>query len=127
MTIQLNDPSLNLTGLEVVGENNFDGNIRVSRVPLGPCQSSRHRWLEFFTYRLSESVYLRTLTRSITREILARLLHLGTGIARTRQFNQFGEVLPRFLTVAGLCRRLPRAVQAAITVRLALLRGFVFS
>src|SRR5437867_7775469 len=63
--------------------------------------------------------------RSVTREISARLLRLRAEVAGARQFNQLGEVVPRLVAVAGLRRRLPRAVQPAIAVRLALLRGLV--
>src|SRR5215471_12379887 len=62
---------------------------------------------------------------SITREIAARVLRFRTVVARARQSNQFGEMLPCLVTVAGLRRRLPRAVQSTITIRLALLGGFI--
>src|SRR5437870_6801156 len=63
---------------------------------------------------------------SVTREISAYLLRLGAEVGGACQFNQLGEVVPRLIAVAGLLRRLPRAVQAAITVRLAQLRRLVF-
>src|SRR5262249_27155066 len=48
---------------------------------------------------------------SVTRKISARLLHRGAQVAGACQFNQLGEVIPRLIAVAGLCRRLRRAVQ----------------
>src|SRR6266545_2155634 len=72
---------------------------------------------DFKRHDLGPNFYERM---SVTCEISARLLSLGAGVARARQFNQPGEVVPRLIAVAGLRRRLPRAVQPAIAVRLAL-------
>src|SRR5437867_9209752 len=63
---------------------------------------------------------------SVTREISACLLHLGAGVAGARQFHQLGEVVPSLVAIAGLRRRLPRTVQAAVTVGIVHLRSLVF-
>src|SRR5215470_6097806 len=63
---------------------------------------------------------------SVTREILARRLHLWAGGAGARQFHQLGEVVPRLVAVAGLRRRLPRTVQAAVAVGVVHLRSLIF-
>src|SRR2546425_903164 len=93
--------------------------------PKGACSSSL--WARSHR-RLACDLLSRTgvVAASVAREISARLLHLGADFAGARQFNQAGKVAPRLVEVAGLRRRLPRAVQPAITVRLAQLRRLVF-
>src|SRR5438067_713454 len=110
----------------------------VRRVPLAAVRSRRRGWAAFHLPTICCCTHgnkVKSFDRqrrtgafatSVTREISAYLLRLGAEVAGACQFNQLGEVVPRLIAVAGLLRRLPRAVQAAITVRLAQLRRLVF-
>src|SRR5262245_55642245 len=106
----------------------FGSNIRNSKRSVWSCVGMRYGEVIVETHGLRAHSSLLPVNscygafhhgfHSVTREISARVLHFGTEVAGTRQFNQPGEVVSRLVGVAGVRRGLPRAVQPAIAVRL---------
>jgi hypothetical protein len=92
--------------LLAVGSSAWLGGVSCTdSLPLSPRKRSLVKVISFDRQRRTGA-----FATSVTREIAARLLLLGAGVAGARQFDQLGEVVPRLVAVAGLRRRLPRTV-----------------